>query len=546
MADATSASPPRLAAPAVLRRPSAATGVLILLLLASATVLLYAGRHLTFFLDEWSWILRRRGSGLGTFLDPHNGHFSLFPIAVYKVLFATVGLRHYTPYRVVGVAMHLLCCVLLYILVRRRVGPWLALVPTGLLLFMGTASQDLLWPFQIGFLSSVAGGLGALALIEDGRSDVLACLLLVWSIVSSAIGIPFLIAAAVALVARRDPWSRLWTIAVPAGVFLIWYLGWGSSESQHVTTDSLLAAPAYVAEAAAGAVQGIAGLGPLWAPALAVATVVAFTLSWHRTGRDRPTPTLLAATAGALAFWILIATQRGNHPSPTAGRYLYIGAVFIWLTAAEVRLGTGLTGMWRWLAAVLVLGALIANIGVLRTDEAGLSQHDDNVRAALTAVEVATPVVSPHFVPDSSEASPLTAGPYLAAARDLGTPAFPVAELAHLPASLRRRTDTVLERAEALRASPAPSTGCRLMAPLLSRAALAVNVFPGRTFVIRDLQSSSVKIYLRRFTPAFGPPRFALVAGHSISAIHFPVDRAPGTSWHLLIVPGHGVATCLR
>ncbi len=174
-----------------LRRPSPATGVLLLLLLAAAAVLLYAGRHLTFFFDEWSWILGRRGGGSGTFLDPYNGHFSLFPIAVYKLLFATVALRHYTPYRVVGVALHLLCCVLLYILVRRRVGPWLALVPTALLLFMGTASQDLLWPFQIGFFSSVAGGLGALALIEDGRSDVLACLLLVWSIVSSAIGIPF-------------------------------------------------------------------------------------------------------------------------------------------------------------------------------------------------------------------------------------------------------------------------------------------------------------------------------------------------------------------
>ncbi len=202
--------------------------------------------------------------------------------------------------------------------------------------------------------------------------------------------------------------------------------------------------------------------------------------------------------------------------------------------------------MWRWLAGVLVVGALIANIGVLRTDEVGLSQHDDNVRAALTAVEVAAPVVAPGFVPDRREAPPLTAGPYLAAARELGTPAFPIAELQHLPASLRHRTDTVLERAETLHATAAASPGCHPTPPLLSRPALPVRVFPGRTSVMRDLQSSSVDIYLRRFAPAFGPPRLALVPGHSTNAVHFPVDRAPQTAWHLLIVPGHGVATCLR
>ena len=39
----------------------------------------------------------RRGSSLGTFLEPHNGHFSLVPIVLYKVLFATAGLDDYAP-----------------------------------------------------------------------------------------------------------------------------------------------------------------------------------------------------------------------------------------------------------------------------------------------------------------------------------------------------------------------------------------------------------------------------------------------------------------
>src|SRR5947209_7490024 len=118
------------------RRIEPATAALASLMLASALLLLYAGRHLTFFYDEWSFILTRRGGGLHTYLDPHNGHPVLFPVIVYKLLFELVGLRHYAPYRVVGVALHLLCAALLYVLARRRIGPWAALVPSAMLLLL--------------------------------------------------------------------------------------------------------------------------------------------------------------------------------------------------------------------------------------------------------------------------------------------------------------------------------------------------------------------------------------------------------------------------
>ena len=35
----------------------------------------------------------RRGGSLSTYLRPHNGHFSLVPLAIYKLLFATTGIR---------------------------------------------------------------------------------------------------------------------------------------------------------------------------------------------------------------------------------------------------------------------------------------------------------------------------------------------------------------------------------------------------------------------------------------------------------------------
>jgi hypothetical protein len=116
------------------------------------------GRHLSiFFYDEWSIVIKRQGGSLGTYLDPHGGHFILFIVVVYKLLFAIFGLRHYIVFRFVGVLMQLACATLLYLLARRRIGAWWALLPTTMLLFMGTAGEDLLWPFQIGFFASLAG-----------------------------------------------------------------------------------------------------------------------------------------------------------------------------------------------------------------------------------------------------------------------------------------------------------------------------------------------------------------------------------------------------
>ncbi len=69
-------------------RSARASPVLAVLLCGCGVLLLYAGRHLTFFYDEWSFILQRRGGGVDTYLNPHNGHLVLFSVIIYKLLFA--------------------------------------------------------------------------------------------------------------------------------------------------------------------------------------------------------------------------------------------------------------------------------------------------------------------------------------------------------------------------------------------------------------------------------------------------------------------------
>src|SRR5829696_7915331 len=90
--------------------------------IAAAAWILREGRGLTFFFDEWNWLLSRREGADGLF-EPHEGHLVAIPLLVFKGVFATVGVEPYWPYRLVAVLAHVLCAGLLFALVRRRLGP---------------------------------------------------------------------------------------------------------------------------------------------------------------------------------------------------------------------------------------------------------------------------------------------------------------------------------------------------------------------------------------------------------------------------------------
>src|SRR5439155_13023036 len=96
-APAEAEAPPEPEPPADEARSSPLGWVALgVLLVAGAVVLLHQIRGTTFWFDEWVWVAERHGSGLHSLLEPHNEHFSLVPVAIYKLLFATAGLDHYT------------------------------------------------------------------------------------------------------------------------------------------------------------------------------------------------------------------------------------------------------------------------------------------------------------------------------------------------------------------------------------------------------------------------------------------------------------------
>ena len=130
------------------------------LVLAGCLVIARVARHVIFSGDDWTFILDRRGWGSDVFLRPHGEHLSALPILAYKLLLAVFGAGSYAPFIALALLVHGVACLLLYVLARRRVGPWAALAPTAVLVLLGPAWHDLLWAFQVGYLGSVAAGLG--------------------------------------------------------------------------------------------------------------------------------------------------------------------------------------------------------------------------------------------------------------------------------------------------------------------------------------------------------------------------------------------------
>src|SRR3954453_11305587 len=144
------------------RQRRVAAGGLLAALALSALAILYWSRGASFYADDWNYIVDRRPWSPHTLLLPSNGHLILLPLLVFKTLLAIFGATSALPFPLAVLFFALLNGVLLYILVRRRVGPWLALAPAVLLLFLGAGWEEIFEAFTLDALISIAAGLGML------------------------------------------------------------------------------------------------------------------------------------------------------------------------------------------------------------------------------------------------------------------------------------------------------------------------------------------------------------------------------------------------
>jgi hypothetical protein len=311
----------------------------------------YLDRHLWFFGDDWQFLVARglwyAPTDPRSIWYPHFEHWSTLPILLWRALFNVFHLSTYWPYLlallITTVAvMHLLWRVCL----RNAVDPWVAATAVGVLGFLGAGAEDLGWAFQVGFVGSVAFGLGALLLAdraEPSRAQLaMASISALASLMCSTVGDAMLVALAVVLFARGPGRRAVAVLALPAGSYVVWLAFVGrlglTRPGDHVHGSTLTGVPGYLwtglstalgrsfnLEAAGGAL--LVALGA-WA-------------MWHMRPLLSARPALLALCAGAVVFYLVVALGRdsGGDVGSTAPRYIYIGMALL-LPAIAFALGS--------------------------------------------------------------------------------------------------------------------------------------------------------------------------------------------------------------
>ncbi|MDT4949817.1 MAG: hypothetical protein QOJ37_2412 [Pseudonocardiales bacterium] len=375
-------------------------------LTVALAVLLYAGRGLWFFYDEWDFLAYR-----GVFhppmglLTPHNEHWSTLPILAYRLLFTIFGLHTYWPYLILLLAVHLILAHLLWRAMRTTgVHPMLSVGTAAVFALLGSGAQNLLWAFQVGFVGSLCFGWG-FVLCCAGRSWSRRRVLAAWALalcalMCSGLGVTTTVMGGVAALLVHG-WRRaVLLVSVPAVVFAVWYatVGHGHGVALHLSR-----VPGYVTTGFGNAMRSFIGLPRLGTGVgvaigvVALALAVAHVLGLAGTGAQKPRvldrlreqPVVVASVVGVVVLWVVTAAGRAGlgHEQALSSRYVY-NTVAVALPALAVALNTLLTAWPRpqpdpqrpdsqperrgrvvpILAAVVCLALLAVNVSDLRRE----------------------------------------------------------------------------------------------------------------------------------------------------------------------------------
>jgi hypothetical protein len=526
-------------------------------MLASGALLLHWLSRLTFWRDEWGFLLHRRGWSVGTFLDPAVEHLSTIPILLYKLQLEIFGMSSPASYQVVAVVGFLVSVALLFTYVRLRVGEWVALAAILPILFLGPSWDDLLFPYQIGFFGSMACGLATLLCLDrpSRRRDVAAAILLTAALLFSDAGLPFVAAAAVSVGLDSARLRRAFVAVIPAVLWLIWYLGWGHTANTFVSFHNAANLPSYVLDGISSSLASLLGLGaPVgdispssldWGrPLLVLALAIA---GWRTYRLGRVPSQLLVALTVLVGFWALTGLNASVFGLPTAGRYQYIGVIGVVLVAAELARGVEVR---HWVAMGLVAvaaAAALSNFARLKDSAHGLEGIAQQQRGGLAAIELARGQVDPNLTltQDNSGVDYLglvDASSYLSAVDAFGSPAYPAGQLPSAPEAGQVAADRV--SALALRialhsAAGAPGTGCATVSPSQGPAVIAVP--PGG--VLLTAQTAGTHAALHRFASESFPVAVGPLPRGRRELLRIPPDRSP-QPWTLQLTGGGAVRAC--
>jgi hypothetical protein len=456
------------------RLKNPATLLLAVAMAVAGAVIVVLGSKLTFILDDWTYILYRREFNADAFFTPANEHLVAGAVVVWKLLLSGFGMGSLVPFRIVSTAMFLLGDWFLFVLIRRRLGPWPALLATVPVIFMGAAFEDLFWFSSITFLGSLTCGLGMLVALDrrDKVGDRLALAWLLGTMLFSSVWVAFAAGMVVDIAlsrGERDWRRRAYVVVVPAVLWALWWLGWGHEAESALSLHNVATTPLFVLDSFGSAiaallglatpVEGIASPGGLdWGRPLAVALGGLALWRAYRVGR-LPRSFWVFLTIG-LAFWVLGGFDLKPGRVPWASRYQLLGGAFVLLVGAELLRGVPLGRRLIGPALVVVAASIASNSLFMHEAYESYAGSTEIVRGNLTAMEIARKTVDPAFFLEEEFADTgfdhIDAGSYFAAVDDFGSPAYTVAELERSPEPVRFAADKVLLNALRVGLEPIP------------------------------------------------------------------------------------------
>lgn len=537
------------------------SGALLVGALVAAGVLLSTWQsELSFWVDEWDFLLHRSGFSPDAILAPHNEHIAVVPVLIYKTLQSVFGMDSPRPFQVAGTMAFLVAVALAFVYMQRRIDSWLALACVLPVLVFGPSWIDLLWPFQMAFWWSLIGGIGALLMLErrSRRADLLSCLLLTVSMASSSLGIPFAIGCGVLIAADRDRRRRAFVVLAPIALFAIWWLGWGIGAENHVTFENLFESPIYVVKGVASSFSSVLGLSPnnyssvtasdwRW-PLLALAIAAAGWRILRLRGGDR---WLWATLTLALSFWFLAATNASIFRPAEGARYQVIGAILLLLVVSELLRGVRVPKLAVAGVLVVAVAASVSNLAILHNAWKEFSEGFPAQRAGLSALEIGRNSVDPAVTLDAPDSDidgfgTLDAGSYLEAVDEHGSPAYSQPQLVVAPEEVRETADRVLAALLDLRLVPL-GRGARGNACLhigLSEEPAIVRLGPGEALLRADARTEAA-VALRRFATSAFPVQMGALSSDARTSLAIPADNSR-RPWELGVTGTGSVTACAR
>jgi hypothetical protein len=526
-------------------------------LLVSSGLLLSWLSELTFWRDEWAFILDRRGSGLDVYLTPFVEQLLALAVALYKGLIAAFGIDSPLPFQIVHTLVYAATMLVVFVYLRRRVGEWLAFAATLPILFLGPSWDDLLFPFQVSLIGALACGVGALLALDNRtrRGDVIATVLLAIGLFCQHAAIPFVIAATIDIAFTRERFRRAYVVVLPTVLWFAWYVGWGRDAQNFVSFQNFQTEFGYVADGLSSSLSSLVGLAvprdempvtPLdWGrPLLLIA--LGFGIWRVATAGVRAiSPRLWAVIAAQLSFWTLTGLNASFFGQATSGRYQLVGVVLWVMIAAELLRGVAVS---RRAVAIVVAAATLAalaNFSQLKLTATNLSTIADQERGALAALELMRGQVADDFVLTEENSGVdylgiVDAGSYFSAVDDFGSPADTPAELAGAPEAGRVSADMVFAAGLGIKAAPAAAAGACADVDL-GQGAQTVPVPPGGLVV--DARGGDAALHLRRYASLSYPVGLGRVEEGERVQIAIPPDGSD-QPWTLQLTGSGTVAAC--